>query len=142
MAEKGFTWSEVVYPGTEVYSRLVMFEVSGVSGSSVYVVYSTRSVHDGVLRELSRFGSTPHRNVMNLPLPVFVDFANPILVCALQWRNTGESSADRSREDQTRKTCLELPEFTLSQPYKHGALLPFHPQLVILFQLFSLGLAI
>ena len=53
MVRKGFTWSEVVYPGTEVYSRLMMFDFSGVSGSSEYVVYSTLSVQDGVLRGLS-----------------------------------------------------------------------------------------
>jgi len=53
MKRKGLTWSDVVYPGTEVYNKLVMFDFSGVSGSSEYVVYNTLSVQDGVLWELS-----------------------------------------------------------------------------------------
>lgn len=51
------TWSDVVYPGTEVYNTFVMFDFSGVSGSSEYVVYNTLSVQEGVLRELSWRGS-------------------------------------------------------------------------------------
>ena len=61
MAQKGFTWSDVAYPGTEVYNKLVMFDFSGVSGSSVYVVYSTLSVQDGVLSELSKLGSIAYK---------------------------------------------------------------------------------
>ena len=37
---------------------------------------------------------------------------------------------------------LELPEFTLPQPNKHGTFLLFHPQLVVLFQLFPFALAV
>jgi len=47
------TWSDVVYPGTEVYNRSVMFDFSGCFGSSEYVAYNTLSVQDGVLWELS-----------------------------------------------------------------------------------------
>jgi hypothetical protein len=34
MAEKRLIWPEVVYPGTEVYDRFVLFAFSGVSESS------------------------------------------------------------------------------------------------------------
>lgn len=55
-----FTWSDVVYPGTEVYNRLVIFDFSGVCGSSEYVAYNTLSVQDGVLRRLWEQESVPH----------------------------------------------------------------------------------
>jgi len=55
MAFEGqLTWSEVVYDGMLVYSTLVIFDFSGVSGESVWVAYSTRSVHEGVLFELDQ----------------------------------------------------------------------------------------
>lgn len=46
------TWSDVVYDGILVYNRLVIFDLSGSSGESVYVVYKTRSVHEGVRAKL------------------------------------------------------------------------------------------
>lgn len=42
------TWSDVVYDGMEVYRIFVILDLSGVSGESVWVAYSTLSVHDGV----------------------------------------------------------------------------------------------
>jgi len=91
---KGPTWSDVVYPGTDMYSRLVMFDLSGVSGSSEYVVYSTLSVQDGVRWELSRRRSEPHEIREVLKLPVTVNFTNTVLVCALQKPSVDESYAD------------------------------------------------
>ena len=60
-----------------------MFDFSGVCGSSEYVAYNTLSVQDGVLRVL--WGRSQHRIEMRPIhcLPVFIDFANPILVRAL-----------------------------------------------------------
>ena len=37
----------------QIYHRFVMSDLSGVSGSSEYVVYNTLTVQDGVLREPS-----------------------------------------------------------------------------------------
>ena len=53
----------------------------------------------------------------------------------------GEPYADRGSEVKTRAN-LKLPEVSLCQPHKHSALLPLHPQLVILLQLLSLALVI
>lgn len=84
MEYERFTWSDVVYPGTEVYSKLVMSDFSGVCGSSECVVYNTLSVQDGVLRELPGQESVLHQSVTSSRQPVFVDFANPIPIRALQ----------------------------------------------------------
>lgn len=35
-----------------VYNRFVIFDLSGASGESEYVVYKTRSVHEGTRLEL------------------------------------------------------------------------------------------
>lgn len=102
-----------MYPGTEVYNKLVIFDFSGVSGSSEYVAYNTLSVQDGVLRELSRQELTPNRNVQSSRLPVFVDFANPILVRALQKPSADEPRADHRLEDEMGRANLKLPEVPL-----------------------------
>ena len=136
---RGFTWSDVVYPGTEVYNRLVMFDFSGVCGSSECVAYNTLSVQDGVLWELSGQESVPRWDVTNSHQPVFVDLANPILVRALKKPDTHESCADHNTKDEMGRADLEIPEVTLSQPHKRGAFFLFHPQLVILLQFLSLA---
>lgn len=129
----------MVYPGTEVYNRYVMFDFSGVSGSSEYVAYITLSVQDGTLRELRDRGQHYLKSNIISHLPISVNFANLILVRALRDKDIGKSPAGHSR-DTGRKTNLELPEFSISQPHKRSPFLPLHPQLVLVFQLFSLVL--
>ena len=119
-----------------------MFDFSGVSGLSEYVVYNTLSVQDGVLWELSRQRLASHRNASISRLPVFVNFANPVLVRALQKQSVNEFHEDRRPEDKTGRANLELPEVALPQTHKHGALLLLHPQLIILLQLLPLALVI
>jgi hypothetical protein len=77
-------------------------------------------------------GSAPFKCNRISHLPVFVNFANLILVRALRDKDIGESPAGRS-PDRARKANLELPEFTFSQPHKRSPFLPLHPQLVVLF---------
>ena len=108
MEWKRFTWSDVVYPGTEVYSKLVMFDFSGVCGSSEYVVYNTLSVQDGVLPELSGQESAPHRNLTSSHPPVFVDFANPVSVRALQKPDKRESWAHNARKTKRERLTLNF----------------------------------
>lgn len=42
-----------MYDGTDVYNTLLIVEVCGEAGSSVYVPYKMRSVHEGVLFPLN-----------------------------------------------------------------------------------------
>lgn len=74
-------------------------------------------------------------------LPISVDFTNAVLVRTLQKPSMNESGGS-GPVDKERGANLELPKVALSQPRKHGAFLPFHPQLIILLQLLSLCLAI
>ena len=82
-----------------------MFDFSGAPGSSEYVAYNTLSVQDGVLRELLWRNSVSYRNVEGSHPPVFVDFANPILIRALQksraWVNPMQIADQRSKRGRT-----------------------------------------
>jgi hypothetical protein len=138
---KRFTWSDVVYPGTEVYNRLVMFDFSGVCGSSEYVAYNTLSVQDGVLRELSGQESVPRWDATRLP-PTYICRLRRSRTCTCTIGVRHESCADHDTEEKTWRTDLEIPEITLSQTHEHGTFLLFHPQLVILLQFLPLALAI
>jgi hypothetical protein len=112
---EGLTWSEVVYEGIEVYNALVILDLVGVSGLSVYVVYMILSVQAGW-----RFGLGPHCQDVNMKpkstnVLVFVDLAELILVAA-----------------------FELPEVAFAEPDEGPAVaVALEEELVVFLHLFS-----
>jgi hypothetical protein len=86
--------------------------------------------------------SVPHQNVTSSTYLYLSTSPIPYLYVHYESQTWMNPPQIVDPEDKTRRTDLELPEVTLSQPHKHGAFLLFHPQLVILLQLLSLALAI
>lgn len=98
-----------------VYSRLVIFVLSGVSGESECVAYKTRSVHEGtrlVLKEKAQL----QRRATQLAntLPILVHLPKFVLVAA-----------------------FKLPEVTFPEANKYTAFPLLNRELVEFLELFS-----
>lgn len=103
-----------MYDGIDVYNTFVMLLSAVFSGESEYVVYKTRSVHDGTLFVLRPGLSDISSEGLKKGLPIGINLVQFILVAA-----------------------LELPEVSLAQTYKYGSFPFFHGQLVKLLELFA-----
>lgn len=100
-----------------VYKRLLILDLSGVSGESVYVEYRILSVHDGVRFVLSGT-QLIHNSTKQIDcIPVLVDLSKVILVAA-----------------------LEFPKISFVESDEHRPFPTLHEQLVILLQLLSRAL--
>lgn len=101
-----------------MYKRLLILDLSGVSGESVYVEYRILSVHDGVRFVLSGT-QLIHNSTKQIEdcIPVLVDLSKVILVAA-----------------------LEFPKISFVESDEHRPFPTLHEQLVILLQLLSRAL--